>query len=299
MVPIYVDNNDPARLIVSLCQCFGESAIGFSKLTNPDWGYLLHFQISRLGSSSDSPPVLSTSSSSRPTEREDVCPWESISPPSAGSSSNNRIKSVLLTPGPSVDHHDGGGPALQASSPLKTAFERHPSTDLDVCPWESASAVLPAASGGGTRTRTPVPQQKSSTEVVSNDDVVCPWESQEPAVAAPTPTPQPITLPAATTGSAVTRLHPDQTQIIPPVKTSSEVTAVIMLNPSKQASPVISPAGGSTSSASSGSGHKRKESASGLTVQQQQQPESSEQTAAPQLDKSSAKISDICPWEDE
>ncbi len=287
---------------MSLCQCFGKRDIR-NRLFQADksgLGYLLHFQISRSGSSSELPPVLSTSSSSRPTEREDVCPWESISPPSTGSSSNNRIKSVLLTPGPSVDHHDGGGPALQASSPLKTAFERHPSTDLDVCPWESASAVLPAASGGGTRTRTPIPQQKSSTEVVSNDDVVCPWESHEPAVAAPTPTPQP-TLPAATTGSTVTRPHPDQTQIIPPVKTSSEVTAVIMLNPSKQASPVISPAGGSTSSASSGSGHKRKESASGLTVQQQQQqpPESSEQTAAPQLDKSSAKISDICPWEDE
>ena len=137
-------------------------------------------------------------------------------------------------------------------------------------------------------------RQKSLTEVVANDDVVCPWESQEPTAQTTQPT-----LPH--TGTAAR--HPETQNTSPVVvktSSSSEVTVNIMLNPSKQASPVISPAGGSTSSASSGSGHRRKSSASGLTVQQQPPESSTEQTAPPpHLDKSSSKISDICPWEDE
>ena len=210
---------------------------------------------SRSSTSSDSVPT-----STRPVV-EDVCPWESVNPPSVVSgSSSNKTKGVLLTPVPSVDHE---GPALTA----KPTVESRASTDLDICPWESV--VLPAASG--VRSRTPIPS-KSSTEVVAPDDVVCPWESQDLVDVVATPQP---TLP---TGSAVR--HPETH----PHKTS-EVT-VIVLNPAKQqhSSPVLSPAGTS-----------RKDSASGITGTQ---PES-DQTATLQLDKSSAKLSDICPWEDE
>lgn len=182
-----------------------------------------------------------------------------------------------MTPGPSVDQTDGHTPIVSSPSAKKSSFscsvESHPSTDMDVCPWESASAAPPAAtssssssggggSGGGTRVKTPVAQQKSTAEVLVSDDVVCPWESQDL-----------------------------ETPKNPTVKSPSEVT-VIVLNPSKQVSPVISLAG-----SSGGSGHRRKESASGVTAMPE--PGSEQSSTSQQPDKSSSKISDICPWEDE
>lgn len=250
---------------------------------------------------------------------EDVCPWESVSPPGSSSSvsatpnsmtttsgNGDRMKNVhLLTAGPSVEHEGLNVSSMMSNSAVKSSTSTTTlpcsrvdivSSDLDVCPWESTSAVLPSVAGQSAgRTKTPVALQKSSTEVVASDDVVCPWESQAlTAQDAVVVTPQP-TLPIR---------HPaDHTQTTThALKSSSEVT-VITLNPSKQISPIISPAGGSSSSSSSGSGHRRKESASGITVlpHQQHPPESHEQQQQqpPQLDKSSAKISDICPWEDE
>ncbi|XP_046641795.1 uncharacterized protein LOC124327032 isoform X1 [Daphnia pulicaria] len=235
--------------------------------------------------SSPPPPLLQSSSTSEstsiipPPEREDnVCPWETINPPPPLSAGSGRTKGVLLTPGPSVDQTDGHTPIVSSPSAKKSSFscsvESHPSTDMDVCPWESASAAPPAAtssssssgggggSGGGTRVKTPVAQQKSTAEVLVSDDVVCPWESQDL-----------------------------ETPKNPTVKSPSEVT-VIVLNPSKQVSPVISLAG-----SSGGSGHRRKESASGVTAMPE--PGSEQSSTSQQPDKSSSKISDICPWEDE
>lgn len=179
---------------------------------------------------------------------DNVCPWESIS--SAITVGSSRTKSLIA--GPSVDQTEpqtpiGGSPSAKKSS-FSCSIDSHLPTD--VCPWDSASAVLPAS--GGTRTK--MPAAKSSIEVAPGD-IVCPWESQEP-----------------------------ETAKVTTVKSPSEVT-VVVLHPSKQASPIISLAG-----SSGGSGHCRKESASGITV-----PES----ATEQADKSSSKISDICPWEDE
>ncbi|KAI9562847.1 hypothetical protein GHT06_010302 [Daphnia sinensis] len=212
----------------------------------------------RSSSTSDSTPML-------PTE-DNVCPWETVSSPPSTSAGSGRTKSVLSTPGPSVDQTEPQTPNVSSPSTKKSSFSCSVDSghlSADVCPWDSASAVLPAAaSSGGTRTKMPVAQPKSSSEVVGLGDVVCPWESQEPETA----------------------------KVASTVKSPSEVT-VVVLNPSKQASPVISLAG-SSGGGGGGSGHCRKESASGIAV-----PESG--TEPSQADKSSSKISDICPWEDE
>ena len=211
-------------------------------------------------------------------EREDnVCPWETISsPPPSLNAGSGRTKGSLLTPGPSVDQPDGQAPIVSRPSAKKSSFscsvESHPSTDLDVCPWESASAALPptstTVSSGGTRIKTsvPAPQPPHSNA----DDVVCPWESQDL-----------------------------ETPKNPTAKSPSEVT-VIVLNPSKQVSPVISLAG--NSGGGGGSGHRRKESASGgVTVLPESGGSEQSSTSQQQPDNksSSSKISDICPWEDE
>nr|CAH0111921.1 unnamed protein product [Daphnia galeata] len=235
------------------------------------------------------PPTLQSSSASESTsiippchEREDnVCPWETISsPPPSLNAGSGRTKGTLLTPGPSVDQTDGQAPIVSSPSAKKSSFscsvESHPSTDLDVCPWESASAALPATSttvsSGGTRIKTSVPAPPPPHS--NADDVVCPWESQDL-----------------------------ETPKNPTVKSPSEVT-VIVLNPSKQVSPVISLAG-SSGGGGGGSGHRRKESASGgVTVLpesggSEQSTSTSQQQQQPDNKSSSSKISDICPWEDE
>lgn len=199
------------------------------------------------------------------------------------------MKSVLLAPSSTSELES----SVSLASPAKTgslscSVDSHPSTDLDVCPWDSVAVVLPSAgSSGATRSRTPVLQPKGSTEVP--EDVVCPWESQASTSQDVTVTPALHHQPTLPAGVAIVR-HQLETQT-GGLKASSEVT-VITLNPMKPSvSPVISPAGGSTCSCSSGD--HPKESASGVTLVPESDPQQ------PPLDKSSAKISDICPWEDE